>query len=384
MSEAEMAELQRLQDEGAARGRGHHQPAAAAPEARQQVRRDPGPVRPVPPPPPPGGRPPATHRRRRHPVRRFFATLGVLLLALAVWLVGVPVYAWSAGDDVDAFPDGERPAGQPGSLFLLVGSDSREGLSEEQQDQLGTGSVEGQRTDTMMLLYLPPSGRPALVSIPRDSYVPIPGNGSNKINAAYAFGGAPLLTETVEQSTGLRVDGYVEVGFGGFVQVIDAVGGVEICPEEAISDADSHLDIEAGCQQVDGTTALGYARMRKADARGDLGRVERQREVMAAIADKAVSPATVVNPVRYWRLNMAASQALSTDPGTGVVDAGRLALAMGRIAGGDGVTLTVPVGNPNASTPAGSAVLWHETDAPAMFDAISRGDTEALAQYADR
>ncbi|SDD95795.1 LCP family protein [Auraticoccus monumenti] len=388
MSEAELAELHGLSgDQRPGAGAAAPPPAERRSSHTEPARREP--VRPVPPPPPPvdprrTASRPDRPRRRRHPVRRFLATLGVLLLALVVWLVGVPAYAWTTGNDVDAFPTGDRPAEQPGKLFLLVGSDSREGLSEEEQSRLGTGSVEGARTDTMMLLYLPPGGRPALISVPRDSFVEIPGNGSNKINASYAFGGAPLLTETVEQNTGLRVDGYVEIGFGGFVEVIDAVGGVELCPEEAISDRDSHLEVEAGCQTMDGVTALGYARMRKADARGDLGRVERQREVMAALADKAVTPASVLNPVRYWRLNHAVAQSLTTDPGTGILDAGQLALAMGRIAGGDGLTLTVPIGNPNASTSAGSAVLWDEADAPALFEAIARGDTDAIAQFADR
>lgn len=374
-----------------------HRPADPATDRRRDPSRSPEqrrrpepatrrePVRPVPAPPPEGPSGPTRRPpRRRHPVRRFLGVLSLLLVGLLVWLVGVPGYAWTTGNDVEAFPTGERPDSQPGRLYLLVGSDSREGLSEEQQDDLGTGSVAGNRTDTMMLLYLPPGGRPALISIPRDSFVEIPGNGSNKINAAYGIGGAPLLVQTIEQNTGLRVDNYVEIGFGGFVDIIDAVGGVEICPEEAIDDRDSHLDIPAGCQNADGVTALGYARMRKADARGDLGRVERQREVVSAIADKAASPASVVNPVRYWRLNMAVAGALSTDADTGVVDAGRLGMAMGRIASGGGLTLTVPIGDPNASTSAGSSVLWDETDAPAMFDAIARGDTDALAQFADR
>nr|WP_114558919.1 LCP family protein [Desertihabitans aurantiacus] len=345
-------------------------------------------MRPVPAPPPAHDphepHPPTrTRTRRRHPVRRFFAVLGVLLLALLVWLVGVPVYAWTQGDDVEAFPTGERPDGQPGELYLLVGSDSREGLSEEERDRLGTGDAEGRRADTMMLLYVPPEGPPALVSLPRDSYLEIPDNGSNKLNAAYAFGGPQLLTATVEQNTGLRVDHYVEIGFGGFVEVIDAVGGIEMCVEEPIEDKASRLDLEAGCQTMDGGTALGYVRMRKADPRGDLGRVERQREMLAALAQEAASPATVLNPVRYWNLNRAAGGALSTDSGTGVFDAGAMALAMARVAGGDGLTLTVPIGDPDYATSAGSSVLWDSEDAPEMFDAIARGDSAALAQFTE-
>ena len=176
--------------------------------------------------------------------------LAAVLAALLVWLIAVPVYAWSRIDRVDDVPSGQRPANQPGTTFLLVGSDSREGLTKAEKKKLGTGSTAGQRTDTIMILSIPPGGKPALISIPRDSYVPIPGNGTNKINAAYAFGGPELLVETVELNTGLRIDAYTEIGFGGFVNVIDALGGIEMCLPKAIKDKDSHLNLKKGCQTL--------------------------------------------------------------------------------------------------------------------------------------
>jgi LCP family protein required for cell wall assembly len=305
-----------------------------------------------------------------------------LLLLVLVWLIGVPAYAWSKVERLDADPDGERPANQPGQTFLLVGSDSREGLSPEERKRLGTGSTAGRRTDTIMIVYVPPGGRPALISVPRDSFLPIPEHGSNKINAAYAYGGPELLVQTVERNTGLRVDGYIEIGFGGFVNVIDAVGGIEMCLPKAIKDRDSHLDLPKGCQTLDGTTALGYVRMRKADPRGDLGRVERQREMLAAVAKKAASPATVFNPVRYWRLSNASTQAITLDEDTSLLQTARLGLAMRRIAGGNGLTLTVPIADNDASTSVGSAVLWDKKKAKAMFADIARGDTAELEKYA--
>jgi LCP family protein required for cell wall assembly len=334
--------------------------------------------------PPPAPRPATAGRprKRRRPFRTALRSLALLLVLALVWLVGVPAYAWSQVGRVDDTPAGERPDNQPGQTFLLVGSDSREGLSKAEQKRLGTGSTEGQRTDTIMLLSVPLGGEPALISVPRDSFVDIPGRGQNKINAAFAFGGAPLLEQTLEQSTGLRIDGYLEIGFGGFVNVIDALGGIEMCLPKAIEDADSHLDLPKGCQELDGTTALGYVRMRKADPRGDLGRVERQREMLAAVANKAASPASVVNPVRYWRLNHAAAQSVRLGEETSLWQVGRLALAMRTVAAGGGLTLTVPVADADASTSAGSAVLWDEKKAGAMFDDIARGDTSDLAQYA--
>src|SRR4029453_14936654 len=263
----------------------------------------------------PGGRgrpaaPSARPARRRHPVRKFFRVLLILLLLFVLWLVAVPAYAWTRIDRAAPAPPGGRPADQPGKTFLLVGSDSRVGLSKAEQKRLGTGSTAGQRTDTIMLIYLPPGGKSALISVPRDSYVDIPGHGKNKINAAYAFGGPELLVQTVEQNTRLRIDGYMEIGFGGFVNIIDALNGIRMCLPNAINDRDSHIDLPKGCQTLSGTGALGYVRMRKADPRGDLGRVERQREMLAAVAKKAASPATILNPIRYWNFCMSTADAI--------------------------------------------------------------------------
>ena len=330
--------------------------------------------------PPPGGGPKPAKRKR--PVRRVLAVLAAVLAALLVWLIAVPVYAWSRIDRVDDVPSGQRPANQPGTTFLLVGSDSREGLTKAEKKKLGTGSTAGQRTDTIMILSIPPSGKPALISIPRDSYVPIPGNGTNKINAAYAFGGPELLVETVELNTGLRIDAYTEIGFGGFVNVIDALGGIEMCLPKAIKDKDSHLNLKKGCQTLSGTNALGYVRMRKADPLGDLGRVQRQRQMLAAIAKEAASPLTVVSPARYWNLSTATADAVSIGEDTTFFEMAKMASAMRKVSGGQGFTLTVPVADPGASTPVGSAVLWDEEEAKAMFADVARGDTSDLEKYA--
>ena len=316
-------------------------------------------------------------------MRIILVILSALLLLVLVWLIGVPAYAWSNVERIDAAPAGNRPAGQPGQTFLLVGSDSREGLSAAERKRLGTGSTAGRRTDTIMIVYVPTRGRPALISVPRDSYLPVPQHGSRKINAAYSFGGPKLLMQTVEQNTGLRIDGYVEIGFGGFVRIIDALGGIEMCLPKAIKDHDSHINLPKGCQTLDGTTALGYVRMRKADPRGDLGRVERQREMLAAVAKKAASPATVLNPRRYWTLCNASTSAVTVDQNTSLLQTARLGLAMRSISGGKGLTLTVPIADANARTSSGSAVLWDKKKAKAMFDDIARGDTSQLEKYTE-
>lgn len=332
----------------------------------------------APPPPPPAMTGRSRRRRKRRPVLR---TISLLLALWLLFMVGTPIYAWVRGTVVDAASSGTPLPDQPGTAILLIGSDAREDLTPEERSRLGTGSTEGRRTDTMMLLYKPPSGRTALVSLPRDSLVDIPGRKRNKLNAAYAFGGAPLLVETVELNTGIQIDGYMEIGLLGLVEVVDALGGIEVCLDAPIQDRDSHLDLPAGCQDIDGVTALGYVRMRKADARGDLGRVERQREVIGKIAGKVANPINFLNPMTYWQLNMAVSKSIGRDEDMGI--GGLFSVATGFFSAGmgSGISLTVPIANANANTDVGSAVIWDEAASNEVFEAIRTGDTAALEKY---
>lgn len=314
--------------------------------------------------PPPAGPPRQRRRRKRRPIRRTILALFLLWLA---FLVGTPIYAWSTIGIVDGAESGLPD--QPGTAVLLVGTDGR-----------ADGST-GHRTDTMMLLYKPPTGKSVLLGLPRDSFVEIPGRGENKLNAAYAFGGPALLLQTVEHNTGIQVDGYLEIGMGGLVDMVDAVGGIEVCPEAPMQDSAADLDIPAGCQTIDGDTALAYVRMRKSDPRGDLGRMERQREVIGKIVRQAAHPVTFVNPVRYWQLNRGAAQTLSRTPETGITTMFGAGIGLVSSFTGAGISMTVPVSNPDARTSAGSSVLWDEEASRAVFDAIASGDTSELDKY---
>lgn len=335
----------------------------------------------LPPPnlPPPGSRRPAGgngggdgggrgRARRKRPVGR---TIGLLLLAWVVFLVAIPLYAYSTVSKVEAEPTGERPDEQRGSTFLLVGSDSRAGLTKEEQEELSTGGDSGDngRTDTILMLHSG-SGPSILMSIPRDSIVDVPGYGSTKINAAYAYGGPQLLMQTIEQNTGIRVDDYVEVGFGGLVKVVDAVGGVEICPEEDLQDEDSGLDVQEGCQNADGPTALAYARVRKPFQTQDIQRVQNQREVMSGIASEVVSPWTFVNPVRYYRVNTGAAASVRIGENTGPYALAKFALALRGAMGGNGLSCTVPV--------ADFSVRWDPERSQQMFDFIAQDRTGSI------
>ena len=264
------------------------------------------------------GNPRRGSSRRGRRIRTVVGLVVVVLLAWAAFLVWVPINAWNNVSRVNDTPAGARPSNTAGHDYLLVGSDGRAGLTPAQVKSLNAGgAVEGQRTDSIILVHVPAGGgKAALVSIPRDSYVPIPGYGSNKINAAFAFGGAKLLVQTVEQATGIHLDGYIEIGFGGFASVVDSLGGVNVCVPFDMKDAYAAIDLKKGCQTLDGATALGYVRARHSDPRGDIGRAERQRQFLGAILKKAVTPSTVLIPWRYKAFADSASTGLTVGKDT--------------------------------------------------------------------
>ncbi len=326
--------------------------------------------------PPPNLPPPGSSRGgsgrsrppRKRTGRRAVIIVLILLLAWIVFLVAVPLWAWASITTVDADPEGDRPEGQPGSTYLLVGSDSRKGLTKEERKELRTGKDGGGRgrTDTILILHTG-DGPSILLSIPRDSIVPIEGYGTTKINAAYSFGGPELLVQTIEQNTGVEIDDYVEIGFGGLVKVVDALNGVEICPKKALKDKDAGLDIDKGCQNADGPTALAYSRSRHAHATGDIARGQSQREVLGGIAEKARSPWTFINPVRYFRVNAGAASSVQVGDGMGPVALARFALALSGAMGGDGLNCTVPI--------ADFSVRWDRERALEMFGHIKNDTT---------
>ncbi|GAA4144820.1 LCP family protein [Actinomadura keratinilytica] len=314
-----------------------------------------------------GGDPYAGRRRRR----RWPRVLAVLLALLLVTVVGGYFYLDSRLNRESVLEDyAGRVADTPGTNWLIVGSDSREGLTREQKRQFATGDAQGRRTDSMMLLHYGDGGT-TLVSLPRDSYVEIPGRGRNKLNAAFAFGGPKLLVRTVEQATGVHIDHYAEIGFGGFVGVVDAIGGVEMCIKEPMRDRKAGLNLQAGCQTLDGGKALGYVRTR-ASARADLDRVERQRQFFGALMKKSASPEVLLNPFRSIPLALNATSNFVVDDGDHLHDLVRMMWAMRGVTGGDGVTTTVPIGGSGSAAGVGAYITWHRTKAAQLFDALKQ------------
>jgi LCP family protein required for cell wall assembly len=338
--------------------------------------------RPPAPPPPPPRRPPPVNRppapakpRRKRRWGRILVVypLAILLVAVAA-VVGSGFWLDAHLHRIPALTGyADRPAAGRGTTWLLVGSDSRQGLTPEQQAELATGGDIGDgRTDTILLVHVPGlgSGTPTtMVSIPRDSYVEIPGHGEDKINAAFTLGGAPLLAQTVEQATGIRLDHYAEIGFDGFAQMVDAVGGVTMCPTEPINDPLAGIDLAPGCQKLDGRTALGYVRTR-ATPRADLDRMINQRQFMSALMHRAASPVVLANPLRWYPMVHAASDSVTVDDGAHVWDLVRLAWSLH----GDVTTTTVPIGEFTGSD-SGSVVVWDSDVAKRLFTALASDDT---------
>src|SRR5690625_2523331 len=178
---------------------------------------------------------PEPRKRGRRRGRKVGLILACILVLLLAWPIGLAVWANGRLNHVDAL---SSAADTPGTTYLLAGSDSRVELEE---GDAGFDRTEGARTDTILLLHVPEQGTNSLISLPRDSYVEIPGHGSSKLNAAYAFGGPQLLVESVENLSGFTVDHYVEVGFSGITNIVDELDGVRLCYDEDVNDKRSKL-----------------------------------------------------------------------------------------------------------------------------------------------
>lgn len=280
-----------------------------------------------------------------------------------------------------------RPDKNAGSAinFLLVGSDSREGLTKEQLRKLRVGSVKtaaGHRSDTMIWVHISKDrGKAALISIPRDSYVDVPewvdedgdvrSARAMKVNETFAFGGPALTIRTLESMTGVRIDHYIEVNFAGFANVVDALGGVPICTNKALQDPKSHLDLPAGRNVLDGVNAVKYVRSRYLDATGDLGRMKRQQQFMGAMLNQATSSGVLLNPLRLVRFVNASLSTVTTDPDLTRDDLVTLALQLRNLDPSRVTMLTVPLSdvyyNNNGVT---ASVLWDPKLAPELWTRI--------------
>jgi LCP family protein required for cell wall assembly len=323
---------------------------------------------------------------------------GTAVAVLAVSATGWSVLQWSGKNiaRVDAFADlADRPApsANGSTTFLLVGSDGREGMSPADMKRLHVGNAAtagGRRADTMLMMHVSPQhGTVTVVSLPRDSYVTIPrhvsaSDGSSvrqrrdKLNSAYAFGGAPLTVAAVEATTGVRIDHYVEVDFLGFVRLVDAVGGVDVCAPTRLRDRKAGLRLPKGVSHVDGETGLAYVRARNLDARADLGRIERQQRFLGSMAARVTSRDVLLDPRAMIRFLNAALDAVRADPGLTEKTLVSLATQLRHSSSKDVRFRTVPIANPSyRAGAAGAVALWDDAAARTMFTAL-RDDTPVV------
>ncbi|MEU6129356.1 LCP family protein [Saccharopolyspora sp. NPDC047091] len=333
---------------------------------------------------PPTG--PPVRRRGSRALRAAGRTLVALVSTLVLLVTG---YGWNTLGALRgglATSDVTAGAKADGSLdVLLVGLDGRtdahgDPLPPEVLRELHTEDSGSSLTDTLILLHVPADrSRAVAYSLPRDSYVDVPGHGHHKINSAYgrgkaaerkrleaqgvtdpaalergsADGGRKLLVRTVQQLTGVDVDHYAEVNLLGFYQLTKAIGGVEVCLNDAVDDPYSGARFAAGRQRISGGDALAFVRQRHGLLRGDLDRVQRQQAFLAGLARAMLATGTLANPAKLDRIFTAVEQSVVLDEGW---DPLAFAADLRGLAGGDITFGTIPVEDPEHDTPDGQAV----------------------------
>lgn len=308
--------------------------------------------------------------------------IGSIAVVSVLLVTGIGTYFWADSQvrrEVDLSKVIERPKEGDCTTYLIVGSDSREGMSDEEKKKLHTGSAEGKRTDSMMILAKCSSGN-TMISLPRDSDVEIPsfvGSQSGKkfpsqgrrvkLNAAYAEDGPELLVRTVEFNTGLRIDHYAEIGFAGFANIVDALGGVELDIEQGFKDEKSGADFKAGKQTLNGEQSLAFVRTRYAFAESDLQRTKNQQKFLSALASQAATPGTVLNPFSLYPVMGAGLDTLIVDKDMGLWDMGQMFFAMKGISGGDGVSMNMPI-----SGQRGGNLVWDKAKVQQLVKEIQK------------
>ncbi|WP_327403555.1 LCP family protein [Streptomyces sp. NBC_01288] len=346
---------------------------------------------PTPPRRSPAARPP--QRRPRPPVRpkkkprwatRAATTLSVVVLASAG--IGHAVVTSLDADiaRVDPFKDMKnRPRAGHGMNVLLVGTDGRDKITEQERRQYHLGGAPCHCTDTIMIVHISEDReRASVVSLPRDSYAETPphvdqttgdhhGPHPIKLNAAYAEGGPNLTVRTVESMTHVKIDHYLEVDFTSFMKTVDVLGGVRICTAEPLKDSYTGLDLPAGSHTLMGGQALQYVRSRHVDGASDLGRMKRQQRFLAALIDQATSSGVLLNPLKFRDVTRAVLGSVRADKGFGTDELLDLGRAMRTFSPSSSEFTTVPIGQMGYVVKGiGSTLKWDEPKAAKLFQAL--------------
>ena len=309
------------------------------------------------------GRPAATAMRRKRPVGRIVASVLAALLVV-IMLVTFGLWNWVDGH-LDKQPWLSVKANTSGTSWLILGSDQRTG--EEAK------TITGFRTDTILVLTKPNSGTRSLISIPRDSLVQVNGT-YMKINAVAQLSGEKALVQQVETITGQKIDHVAQIKFNGLKDVVDALGGVDLCYDQTVNDALSNLNWTAGCHTADGATALAFSRMRYSDPKGDFGRAERQRQVIGAIAKKAMSGKTLTNIPKLNKTLKAALASITVDSKTNPYTLAQMVFAFRDATSDNGISGSVYWTNPGYNVSGvGSSVLLDDAKNLELFRELASG-----------
>jgi LCP family protein required for cell wall assembly len=317
-----------------------------------------------------------------------FAVMAVLLLGACTSLA---VYYNAQLGDVDRISalsdDGRRPAevaSAEGAMnILLMGTDNgNNGSSIKEELADGEWTPGSHRSDTMMILHITQDRDSAyLVSIPRDSYVKIPGYGHDKINAAFSYGG-PLLTQrTVEHVTNVRIDHLVMIDWSSFKDLTTALGGVEIHIPETFTDPHNDITWRKGTYNLEGARALQYVRTRYGLTNGDFDRIQRQQNFLRAMLHKLLSQGTVSNPIKLTNVLNVLTDNVTVDETFDPGEMRDLALSLRGLRGDNVEYLTAPLGS--YDTVNGSSVVrLDRVESKALFRAVRHDEIEKyLREY---
>lgn len=329
----------------------------------------------------PGDWGPVLHGGRRMVgLRRLLAVTATVAIAglVAASSVGFLVYR-KAEAGITRVPLDTLESHEPGGALnvLVVGSDARDGLSEAERRQLSLGSFDGQRSDTVILVSVPP-GREGVnvLSFPRDLIVHDDAGRRFKLTETF-FQGPDGLVEVVRDNFLLPVNHYVEVSITGFIGVVDALGSVEVCLDEPLRDIKSGADFTAGCHRMTPEEALSYVRSRKG-ARGDFQRIERQQTFLKAMLGELIDGRLLADVPRLLRVVDEVAQTIATDEALGVGKMRALAEELRGLADGSVPMTSVP-GFTRRLEDGKDYVIPYAPGANALFDAIRNGEVFASA-----
>ncbi|MFI2204544.1 LCP family protein [Streptomyces sp. NPDC020192] len=315
---------------------------------------------------------------------RAVSTLSVVVLASA-GIGHAVISSLDAGiARVDAFKDMKnRPRAGHGMNVLLVGTDGRDKITEQERRAYRLGGAPCHCTDTMMIVHISDSReRATVVSLPRDSYAEAPARTDPatgqqrpahpvRLNAAYSEGGPQLTVRTVENMTGVKIDHYLEVDFTSFMKTVDVLGGVKICTPNPLKDAYSGLDLTPGTHTLMGGQALEYVRARHVDGTSDLGRMKRQQKFLAALIDRTATSGVLLNPLKFRDVTRAVLGSVRADEGFGADELLDLGRAMRNFSPSSSEFTTVPIAQMNYDAKGiGSTLKWDQPKAEQLFSSL--------------